>query len=141
MDRRLSCHFSYDLDRFLITYDRGFGDPLPMMVIETEDKEFRRPRQCDIDFLKRWDMENMRLKDRLNMVTKYMADYQAKKRRDSKDEFRNRTKDDKIQLMNAFGKAMGSGKHNSTFRRIIPKPKGQEYSVVDKRFHSAQAAV
>jgi hypothetical protein len=139
LDRRLDCTYSYDLERFVVTYDRGYGDPLPMMLIETEGKRFRRPRQSDVEFLQRWDMENMRLSDRLNMVTKYMADYQAKKRRDSKDEFRNRTKDDKIQLMNAFGKAMGSGKHNSAFRRIIPKPKGSAYNVVDKRFHSAQA--
>ena len=139
LDRRLDCKYSYDLERFVITYDRGYGDPLPMMLIETEGKHFRRPRQSDVEFLQRWDMENMRLSDRLNMVTKYMADYQEKKRRNAKDEFRNRTKDDKIQLMNAFGKAMGSGKHNSAFRRITHTPKGESYSVIDKRFHSHQA--
>lgn len=139
LDSRLGCEYSYDLERFLITYDRGYGDPLPLLLIETEEKEFRRPRQSDIEFLQQWDMENMRLSDRLNMVTKYMDDYRQRKRRASKEEFRNRTKDDRIQLMNAFGKAMGVSKCNSTFRRITPKPKGQAYNVIDRRFHSAQA--
>jgi hypothetical protein len=139
LDKRLDCVYSYELERFLITYDRGYGDPLPLTLLETEDKGFRHPRHSDIEFLQRWDMENMRLQDRLAMVSKYMDDYRLQKRRLARAEFRDRTKDDKIQLMNTFGKAMGTGKHNSTFRRISPRPKGVSYNVVDKRFHSAQA--
>lgn len=138
LDRRLDCVYSYDLERFVITYDRGFGQPLPLTLIETEGHEFRHPRISDIEFLQQWDMERMRLQDRLAMVTKYMDDYRIRKRNDSKQEFRNRTKDDKIQLMNAFGRAMGAGKYNSAFRRITLKPKAP-YKVIDKRFHSDQA--
>jgi len=141
LDKRLGCEYLYDLERFCITYDRGYGDPLYLTVIETPEKEFRHPRQSDIEFLQRWDMENLRIQDRLAMVTKYMEEYRNKQRKTSRDEFRNRTKDDKIQLMNAFGRAMGSGKHNSAFRRISLKPRGKAYNVVDRRFQSAQAAV
>lgn len=141
LDQRLDCKYDYGLERFVITYDRGYGDPLPMTLIETEDGHFRRPRQSDVEFLQQWDMENMRLGDRLSMVTKYMDEYREKKRRSSREEFRNRTKDDRIQLMNAFGRAMGASKCNSAFRRIEPKARGRAYTVTDKRFHSTQAAV
>jgi len=47
------------------------------------------------------------------------------------------TKDDRIQLMQAFGKLMGAGKSNSAFRRITPKSKGNVFNVTDKRFHAA----
>jgi len=136
LDQRLDCSFQWSLERFVITYDRGYGEPLPLTVIETEDQQFRRPRQSDVEFLQRWDLENMRLKDRLSMVTKYMQDYRDQCRRRSRENFRDMTKDDKIQLMNVFGRAMGASKCNSAFRRITPKPKTEAFKVTDKRFHA-----
>lgn len=83
-------------------------------------------------------MENISVSERLTMVTSYMEKVRAKTRADGRDNIRGWTKDDKIQLMNAFGKLYGAGKYNSTFRRITPKPRGQAFNVTDKRFHAAQ---
>ena len=55
-----------------------------------------------------------------------MEDVRAKKKKEAHNMFHERTKDDKIQLMNAFGKP--SGKCNSTFRRITKKPKGKVFT-------------
>jgi hypothetical protein len=142
-DQRLGCRFEPALERFVITYQRPVGAPIPLMVVETEDKGFRWPEQRDIDFLQRWDMENMRLKDRLAMVTNYMERYQEQQRRRTRDNHRHMTIDGKIQLMNAFGKLMGTGKHNSTFRRVEPRkriPGATQYTVKDKRIVQAAAA-
>ena len=135
-DKRLSCRFEDILERFVITYQRPFGEPIALMVIETEDKGFRWPEQRDIEFLQKWDMENMRLKDRLAMVTNYMERYQEEQRRRTRDNHRHMTRDSKIQLMNAFGKLMGTGKHNATFRRVEPRkriPGSTTFTVKDKR--------
>lgn len=135
-DSRLGCRFEEALERFVITYQRPFGEPIPLMVVETEDKRFRGPEQCDIEFLQKWDMENMRLKDRLAMVTSYMERYQEQQRRRTRDNHRHMTLDGKIQLMNAFGKLMGTGKYNSTFRRVEPRkriPGSTTFTVKDKR--------
>jgi lysyl-tRNA synthetase class I len=141
-DKRLSCRFEEALERFVITYQRPFGEPIPLTVVETEDKGFRWPEQRDIEFLQKWDMENMRLKDRLAMVTNYMERYQEQQRRRTRENHRDMTKDNKIQLMNAFGKLMGTGKHNATFRRVEPRKKNlgsTTFTVKDKRIVQAAA--
>jgi hypothetical protein len=68
-----------------------------------------------------------------------MEKVREKTRAQHRDNIRGWTKDDKIQLMNAFGKLYGAGKYNSAFRRVTPKPKGDVFNVVDKRFHAASA--
>jgi len=83
-------------------------------------------------------MENMSVSERLTMVTSYMEKVREKTKATRQDNIRGWTKDDKIQLMNAFGKLYGSGKYNSAFRRITPKPKGDVFNVTDNRFHAAQ---
>ena len=72
------------------------------------------------------------------MVTSYMEKVRKKQRALGRDNIRGMTKDDKIQLMQSFGKLMGAGKCNSAFRRITPKPQGDVFNVTDKRFHAAQ---
>jgi hypothetical protein len=47
-----------------------------------------------------------------------MAKFQEDRKREVREELRNRTKDDKIQLARAFARVAGSSKANSAFRRI-----------------------
>lgn len=141
-DKRLGCRYEQDLERFLITYQRPFGDPIPLLIVETEEKHFRFPAECDIEVLNQWDMENMRLKDRLAMVTSYMEKYREKQRQRCKDDIRHMTRDSKIQLTNAFGKLV-SGKNNSAFRRVSPQrrlPDSASYRVIDNRVVQSAAA-
>ena len=51
-----------------------------------------------------------------------MAKVRSDDRARAKDDIRNRTKDDKIQLVQAFSKAHGAGKGNATFRRMNNQP-------------------
>ena len=138
LDRRLGCHYDDDLERFVVTFQRAWGKPIPLFLVETETGGFRRPAEMDIRYLRQWDMGNMTVNERLTKVTSYMERVREQTRKRGQDNIRGMTKDDKIQLMNAFGKIYGAGKFNSAFRRITPKPKGDVFNVVDKRFHAAQ---
>jgi len=55
-----------------------------------------------------------------------MIDEREKSRKQAKDMIRERTIDDKIQLINVFSKEAGF-KGNSAFRRVREKAKGKVY--------------
>ena len=138
LDRRLSCHYNSDMERFVVTFKRAWGKPIPLFPVQSETGGFRFPTDRDVQFLRQWDMENMTVSERLERATSYMEKIRERTRVTGRDNIRGYTKDDKIQLMNAFGKLYGVGKYNSAFRRITPKPKGEVFNVTDKRFHAAQ---
>ena len=129
IDKRLDCYFEADHGHFVVTYKREVGMPIPLFMIQDDDGEFRQPDQRDILLLHLGDrhIDGQSVKDHLNHVTSYMADYRTKIRKQGKDMIRDLTKDDKNQLMSAFAKLWGGGKFNSTFRRITPKPKGKVF--------------
>lgn len=129
LDKRLGCHFEEAHEHFVITFQRPFGLPIPLFMIEAEDGGFRQPDKRDLDrlYLSDTHREGNSIKQHLDHVTHYMEDYRARIRKQSKDNFRNMTKDDRIQLMNAFGKLYGGGKYNSAFRRIDVKSKGKKF--------------
>ena len=98
-------------------------------MIEADDGGFRHPDKRDLDrlYLSDTQREGNSAKQHLNHVVHYMEDYRAKLRKKSKEDFRNMTKDDRRQLMSAFGKLHAGGKFNSAFRRIDYKPKGKVF--------------
>ncbi len=133
LDKRLDCYFEADHGHFVVTYQRDIGTTehsvIPLFVIQDDEGEFRQPDQRDMLLLHLGDrhIEGQSVRDHLNHVTNYMADYRVKIRKQGKDMIRDITKDDKNQLMSAFAKLWGGGKFNSMFRRIIPKPKGKVF--------------
>ncbi|MDP2362835.1 MAG: hypothetical protein Q8M94_03595, partial [Ignavibacteria bacterium] len=64
MDRRLGVKFNNE--HFVIVYDRGYGDPVNIHQVKTEEGRFRQPDNRDLEFLKSGDLENSRMKDRLD---------------------------------------------------------------------------
>jgi len=120
-----------------VTFKRAFGEPIPLFPVETEQGGFRRPADRDIQFLRQWDMENMTLSERLDRTTSYMEKSREQIRRRHRENILGMTRDDKIQLMQKFGRLMGPGKFNSAFRRITPKPRGETFDVIDRRFHAS----
>ncbi len=132
LDPNLICEFGATAQRFLIKYRRPVGDPLIVLKVETEDGQFRQPDRRDILKLKKYDTHRVELKTILDESAKYMEQYRTKLRRDRKDEFRNRTKDDKIQLMDIMKRVIGSYKPSGAFRKINPKQKPSEFRHVQQ---------
>lgn len=129
LDKKLGCYFEEAHNHFVVTYRRPGGEAVPLFMIEDEDGGFRQPDKRDLDKLYMSDThrEGNSIKQHLAHVTHYMEDYRRKIRKQSKDNFKDMTRDDKNQLMSAFSKLWGGGKFNSTFRRVTPKPRGQVF--------------
>lgn len=127
LDPKLDCTFNHDTQKFNITFQRVTGNPVPIIQVSSESGGYRQPDRRELLILGESDMEKHSRRDHLNKVSKYCWDYRAKKERDAKDEIRNMTKDNKLQLKPAFERLAGIGKANSTFRRIEPKAKGQRF--------------
>jgi hypothetical protein len=96
-------------------------------MVEGKGGEFRQPDKRDLDFLSSGDLTREDMKTKLQRSALYMEKMREKKRKDAQDNIRNATKDDKIQLTNAFSRIAGSRKGNSAFRRIQQKAKGKVF--------------
>lgn len=118
LDKRLDCVFRKEHGHFVITYDRGYGDPVNLLLVKREDGGFRQPDMREIAILSDGDMERQRVKDRLERTAKYMQEVRDKDVRDRQDMIKQRTKEDKIQLMDAFQHAHGTGKHKAAYRQV-----------------------
>jgi 3-phenylpropionate/cinnamic acid dioxygenase small subunit len=94
------------------------------MVVEGEGGGFRHPDQRDLLKLKASDTHRFPMKERLQATALYMERTREKQRQETRENIRNMTKDDKLQLSNRFARLHG-GKHNATFRRVDPKRRGK----------------
>lgn len=121
MDRRLGTKFNGKT--FVVTYDRGYGEPVNIHQVKTEGGGFRQPDNRDLEFIKSGDLENVSMKERLNALSYHSETIRAKMRAQAKSEIRAMTRDNRIQLQNAVLKKANARKANSTFRRITPKKK------------------
>lgn len=124
IDRRLDCTFDNKIGKFKITYPQVIGDRVPVMWVETEQKGFRFPDRRDIANLWRSDTHRDQVRQALNMASYTLEKMNEEKKRKQREEIKDRTKDDKIQLANKFSRLEGAGKNNSAFRRIEAKTKG-----------------
>ena len=128
IDKDLNCVFNEKIHRFVI-HQKTDNPILPnptICVVQTEQGNFRHPDLRDISFLQQADIRREGPKARAKRVTEYMIDERDKSRKQAKDMIRERTVDDKKQLINVFSKAAGF-KGNSTFRRVEKKAKGKVY--------------
>lgn len=131
-DKRLDCRFNGQF--FVLTYDRPCGGSVPIMSVRGEGGGFRQPDQRDIMKLKESDLarEDYREKFmRMGKMSEYLTE-QEQRRRKRKENLRDMTKDNKIQLRNAFSKAGNTSKSNTGFRQIRVKPKGKVFGAVVK---------
>ncbi len=100
LDRRLGVKFNGS--NFVLTYDRGHGDPVNLHAVRTDAGGFRQPDRRDLEFLCQGDMERQTPRERFQKVSTYMSEYQQKKRRQARENLRDLTKDNKNQLRKAF---------------------------------------
>ena len=101
-DPRLDCRFNGQT--FVITYERPCGGSVPIMSVRGEGGGFRQPDQRDIMKLKASDLarEDYREKFmRMGKMSEYLTDQEQRRRR-SKENLRDMTKDGKRQLRRAY---------------------------------------
>ncbi|MBL0716797.1 MAG: hypothetical protein JJV89_02000 [Desulfosarcina sp.] len=128
LDKKLGCNYEQSHGHFVVTYRRAHGGSVPIMIVKGKDGGFRQPDNRDLTYIMSGDRQNSTARKKIESTAKYMEDYRAKKKKRVAEEFRDRTKDDKNQLMNVMTQAAGAGKGNSTYRRVEPKPKGQKFA-------------
>ena len=126
LDKRLGCKYDGTHGHFVVNYQRAYGQPVPVFAVMNDSGGFRQPDNRDLNFLSSGDLEREDMKTKLQKSSLYMERVREKSKKDAHDSFRDATKDDKIQLTNAFGKLVG-GKNNSPFRRIKNKPRGKVF--------------
>lgn len=128
LDRRLDCIFRPEHEHFIITYNRGYGEPVNLHCVKADDGGFRQPDMRDLKVIYDGDMTNKKADVVLAERAYELMSIRDKDREKAKSNIRNMTLDDRIQLMNAFGKAHGLGKNKAAYRPISYKPKGQVFA-------------
>lgn len=127
LDRRLDCVFRPEHGHFVIRYNRGYGEPVNLHLVKTEGGDFRQPDNRDLKIIYDGDMTNKRAEVELSKRAYELMSMRDRDKEKAKENIRYMTKDDRIQLMNAFQKAHGLGKNKAAFRQISYKPKGQVF--------------
>lgn len=129
LDRRLDCVFRPEHGHFVVVYDRGWGEPVNLLLVKTDDGSFRQPDNRELKALSDGDMEKQRLSDKLAKTAQHMYEVRERDQRKAGELIRDLTKDNKIQLRNVYDQAHGQGKKKAAFRQIAYKPKGQVFNV------------
>ena len=122
MDRRLGCKFNGQ--NFVITYDRGYGEPVNVLLIKRDDGGFRHGTSRDLEVLRGGDLASGESMD-LRLKKLAYASYEIREtlKRKHRENIRNMTKDDKNYLMNKIGRLTGQGKPRPAYRQVPYKSK------------------
>ncbi len=123
LDPRLGCKFREDLERFVITWERFWGQPDEIMVVSKP--HFRQPDRRELLFLCGGDLHRKDMREQLEEGSAYFHAHRKAQDDFAADEHRNATKDDKIQLANAYREVYNTGGKPSAIRRITPPIKGK----------------
>ena len=122
IDKRLSIKFNGS--NFVITYDRGHGDPVNILRIKQEDGSFRQPDRRDLELLKQGDLASGESMDtRLRKLAYASYEIRETLKRKHRENIRNMTKDDKNYMMNKIGRLTGQGKPRPAYRQVPYKAK------------------
>ena len=121
LDKRLGVKFNEE--HFVVTYDRGHGEPVNILRVRGSDGGFRQPDRRDLAIIKGGDLaEGPKMDTRLREAAYREAKQQEAAKRKAHDNVRDMTKDNKNQLTRAFLQKTNQSKGNATFRRIEHKP-------------------
>ena len=131
LDKRLDCIYRLDIERFVITWHMPAGPPSELFVVRDETGGFRHPDMRELYMLSEGDLHRSDLKDRIERTEKYMSEYRERQEAMEADEIKNQTKDDRIQLSQAYRSAFNVGTKKSAHRRIMPKTKGKAFNELD----------
>lgn len=122
MDRRLGCKFNGS--NLVITYDRGYGEPVNVLLIKRDDGGFRQPTGRDLEVLRGGDLASGESMDtRLRKLAYASYEIRETLKRKHRENIRNMTKDDKNYMMNKIGRLTGQGKPRPAYRQVPYKSK------------------
>ena len=131
IDRNLDCQYSPRCERFIVTYKRAYGDEVPVFIVGDPDPNnpdgFRFPDRRDIEKIHECDFHRETAEEKWQRLSKLVWDQQQKQLEKQQDMIRQRTLEDRVQLVHAFQRFLGAGKGNSAFRRIKIKQKGVKF--------------
>ena len=116
IDKRLGVKFNGN--HFVVTYDRGYGEPVNIHRVKDESGGLRQPDRRDIEFIRSFDMANESCKERLQRLAKTAVDIRQQLKKTAKDDIRHMTRDNKNQLIKAIVQKDNARKGNAAFRRI-----------------------
>lgn len=144
LDPGLDCYFSRKYHRFVITQEGKISGKVPVAIVNGyEDGSYRYPDQRDIINLQQADLHRngQEIKDRIQKGEEYLNDSRDKSMDMAEDEIKNRTKEDKQQLLEAYGETYNLGKYNSAHRRVEARKRGslsprKGYTVLDRRVNA-----
>ena len=137
---KLDCYLDYERAKklgteplYVITYPNTAlnGEPIIINVVHDGNFGHRYPNKDDLKKLYDSDTHRIPIEDQLRRSAYMMTKFQEEADRKRYEEIRDRTKDNKYQLMNQYNKIVGSGKGAHHVRQITPKTKG--YTVKDLR--------
>jgi hypothetical protein len=119
-DRRLGVKFNGN--NFVITYERGHGEPVNIHRVTAENGGFRQPDKRDLQIIAGGDLASGdSMKERINKLSYASEKIQERMKAKARDDIRHMTLENKNQLIKAVVQKTNQGKGNSTFRRIAPK--------------------
>ena len=119
MDKKLDCFFHPATEKFIVTYERATGEPVPIATLAgMENGHFRQPYGTDLEFIRSGDLASSSVKEKMQKASHHMEYERDLQRKRSSGEIRDRTKDDRIQLQRAFEKANNIGKGATGFRQV-----------------------
>ena len=107
LDPKLGCYFEPNHNHFVVTYKRPIGDAVPVMMVKRDDGGFRHPDKRDIERLKEGDNHRVDPATRVKIAAAYMERERELQKKNRRDEIRNMTKDDKLQLAPRIAKLAG----------------------------------
>ena len=119
LDRRLGTKFNGE--HFVITYDRGYGEPVNIFRVKGRDDGFRQPDQRDLAIIKGGDLETEKMETRLKKTAYASERIRAEMQRKARENIRDMTRDDKTYLSQKFGQITNQSKSNAAYRRIDHK--------------------
>ena len=120
LDRRLGT--KWNGRNFIVTYDRGHGDPVNIYRVKGDDGGFKQPDMRDLEQIKKGDLSTGESMDvRLRKLAYASEQIRAKQQSLARENIRNMTKDDKTYLSQKIGQLTNQSKSNAAFRRVTPK--------------------
>lgn len=125
IDKSLGIRFNGD--HFVITYQVPDGGPrVNIWKVVAERGGFRQPDRRDLEMIQMSNIERESPEDKQARIARYMDAEREKDRRRAREDLRNMTRDNRIQLVRGFEVLEGgtwSGpktEPNPAFRRITP---------------------
>ena len=124
-DPQLGVKFFREFSRFVIIKPRAYGPPWQILLIETEDRQFRFPDERDIAALWLGDLwRHGGVEERITQGEERAKAVKSQEEKRAKETLREASRDDRRQLKNTWRKACNLGKGNADFRRVDIEQKG-----------------